>query len=239
MQWYSEQMRKLRWPRKILPEKTPRKIFLSTPIFFPYYFTALVIWMPVLVKKGVQNCANDSRDGGKYSKQPRLRLWIRPSWNSILTFVMQVCIHCMLQCSIEMLTPVPWKFTLAIYLYHVDTFEEPYIYQESGASYAATRWKGQKFIYLFWKPDKLQAYPCSRYCSVIGSTDWDIRAEFSDHDKCSPPQSKLIDVLEFGQFYQCNTKNRLSKLSWNLFSGMCPSGRICYSLRKCNLLWKI
>lgn len=63
--------------------------------------------------------------------------------------------------------------------------------------------------------------------------------KFSDHATCSHLQSNLIDILELCQFYLCNTKNRLSKLSWNLFSGMSPSGRICSRiLEKCNSVWK-
>lgn len=47
--------------------------------FFPFYYTALVVWMPALMRKRVQDCANDSKDGRESSKQPRFRL----SWNNI------------------------------------------------------------------------------------------------------------------------------------------------------------
>lgn len=39
--------------------------------FSPYCFTTLVIGMPVLMKKRVQDCADDSRNGGTWPEQPR------------------------------------------------------------------------------------------------------------------------------------------------------------------------
>lgn len=103
--WWSCNDTASRWEswgglKKSYQENSPRKIkfFVSCYFFFLTIFTPVAIWMPVLMKKSVQDCANDSRDGGKYSKKLVIRLWTRLSWNSILTFVVQVCIHCLLQC---------------------------------------------------------------------------------------------------------------------------------------------